>query len=179
MVLILFEQPRPEEKGLHRCYLISIIKKNNKNITSLLYCVSLLLFFYAILVEILLGSCVSVSIWHRETKIGAISHSIRDTRNKIGVFDLDSKYCDEAIILMLQELKFKGIHIKECEAKIFGGASLIPCMNMIKIGEKNYQKALSIVNGYDIPIVSSDVLGKLHRKILFDINTGYVACEVH
>lgn len=130
-------------------------------------------------VETLLGSCVSVVLWHPKSKIGAISHSILDTRHNENNMTLDSKYCDEAVTIMTNELKLKGIKTEECEAKVFGGASLIPCIKILKIGEKNCKIALSIIEQYHIPIVISDILGKHHRKIIFDMNTGCVACQVH
>lgn len=125
----------------------------------------------------MLGSCISVILWHPKLKIGAISHSLLDTRHNNKEINLDSKYCDEAITMMVNELKLKGINAKDCQAKIFGGASLIPQIKTIHIGERNCQTALSVIDEYNIPIIQSDVLGKHHRKISFDFNTGQVACN--
>lgn len=128
-------------------------------------------------VEALLGSCISVVIWHANMKVGSMSHSLVDTRNNRNNQNLDSKYCDEAIKKMIYELKIRGIKIEECHAKIFGGASMIPKLKQSKIGEKNYNISLLQLNENKIKIVEQKVLGEHYRKLYFDVNTGIVICN--
>lgn len=128
-------------------------------------------------VETLLGSCISVIIWHASLKVGAMSHSIIDTRNNKNTQNLDSRYCDEAIKKMVHDLKMRGVKIEECHARIFGGASMLPKLKQAKIDEKNYNISLVQLNEYKIPIVEQKVLGDHYRKIFFDVNTGNVICN--
>jgi chemotaxis protein CheD len=123
----------------------------------------------------LLGSCVSVTLWHRVRRIGAMSHFLLSTR---GCADagLDGRYGDEAIFLMLKELTRHGVAPPECEAKIFGGASMQAggLADSLQVGQKNGDIAQRILRELGIPVVSESLFGQGHRNIIFDIASGYV-----
>ena len=69
----------------------------------------------------LLGSCVSVTLWHPVKRIGAMSHFVLAERASRGAGPLDARYGREAMELIVIELKRRGIRPEECQAKLFGG----------------------------------------------------------
>lgn len=128
------------------------------------------------IVSTLLGSCVSTILWHPIHKVGAISHCLSHTRLNENKLPLNAKYCDEVIDIMLSKLKFMGISSKECQAKVFGGASMSEGYKSVQTGIKNVETALAQLRKHHIPVMAQDVLGNKHRKIIFYIDSGKVLC---
>lgn len=129
------------------------------------------------IITTILGSCVSVVLWHPDKKIGAISHSLLDKRMGSELSSLDSKFCDEAIKLMINDLTSYNVDIYTCQASIFGGASLNPNLINSRIGLKNGKTALAELRRLHIPIVFYDLFGYTHRKIIFNVNSGKIICD--
>jgi len=89
---------------------------------------------------------------------------------------LDGRYGDEAIFLMFKELVRHGVAPAECEAKIFGGASMLPggMNDTLHVGRKNGNAAQRLLRELHIPVVSESLYGQGHRNIIFDIASGDV-----
>ncbi len=128
-------------------------------------------------VRTLLGSCVSITLWHPARRIGAMSHFLLACRDNSRSFALDGRYGEEALLLMSDELSLMGIKVAECRAKIFGGGDMFPHharKNMATVGQKNGEAARSLLQARGIPIVSESLFGVGHRQIFFNINSGDV-----
>ena len=130
-------------------------------------------------IRTMLGSCVSITLWHPGTRIGAMSHFLLPPRNLIDtdVRPLDARYGDEALQLMLVELMEAGINPQQCQSKIFGGGNMFPKQTrkgLMHIGRKNGEAARALLHAHGIPIVSESLFGIGHRQIVFDVSTGDV-----
>jgi chemotaxis protein CheD len=128
-------------------------------------------------VRTVLGSCVSITIWHRRLQTGAMSHFLSPTRGRAKAVPPDGRYADEALWLMLHELALREVPQTQCEAKIFGGGNMFPMhgsRNRMKVGENNGHAARTLLTACGIPIVSESLFGEGHRHIIFDIRTGDV-----
>lgn len=130
-------------------------------------------------IRTMLGSCVSITLWHPASRIGAMSHFLLPTRNLIdtSVRPLDARYGDEALQLMLAELAQAGIKPQQCQSKIFGGGNMFPKQTrkgLMHIGRKNGEAARTLLCAHGIPIVSESLFGIGHRQIVFDVSTGDV-----
>ena len=78
-------------------------------------------------VRTMLGSCVSITLWHPFKRVGAMSHFLLPTRGASErAPELDARYGDEALDLMLGELKRQGIAAQQCQGKIFWVAICFP-----------------------------------------------------
>lgn len=127
-------------------------------------------------VSTLLGSCVSITLWHPARRIGAMSHFVLP-RRKDTAKNLDGYYGEEAMLLMLRELVRAGLNPVECEARIFGGGNMFPGranMSALNIGLKNGEVARALLAHYSIPVVYEDLFGIGHRRIFFNIGNGSV-----
>jgi len=126
----------------------------------------------------MLGSCVSITLWHPATRLGAMSHFLLPTRGApVPQHELDAKYGDEALQLMLGELQGLGIAPNQCEGKVFGGGNMFPLQShagAINVGQRNGDAALTLLHAHGIPIVSESLFGIGHRNIIFDLGTGDV-----
>ncbi|GAA5168976.1 chemoreceptor glutamine deamidase CheD [Viridibacterium curvum] len=130
-------------------------------------------------VSTLLGSCVSIVIWHPRTRAGAMSHCLLPTRGKRREEDdvPDARYADEAIWLMLRDLRQYGVSPEQCEAKIFGGGNMFPGVSVreaCNIGRRNGEAAQQLLARHELRIVSSSLYGPGYRRIVFDLATGHV-----
>jgi chemotaxis protein CheD len=127
-------------------------------------------------IRTLLGSCVSVTLWHPVKRIGAMSHFLL-SRRAGQAFELDGRYGDEAMRILLRGLVAAGVPPQECKAKIFGGGDMFPGKPKtyhVNIGHGNGETARRLLRKYQIPIVSESLFGVGHRNIIFDVATGDV-----
>ena len=130
-------------------------------------------------IRTVLGSCVSITLWHPRLRIGAMSHfllSEREPGAEPGA-ELSGRYGKDAMALMVAQLRERGVRERECEAKVFGGGTMFPEIGANQqqgIGHRNGIAAEKLLAEYGIPVVSESLFGTGHRHILFDVATGDV-----
>jgi chemotaxis protein CheD len=125
----------------------------------------------------LLGSCVSITLWHPKHRIGAMSHFLLPSRNPGVCQELDGRYGEEVMRIMLAELAAAHVNPQECVAKIFGGGNMFPLQSRgdaRNVGVKNGEAARALLHARHIPIVSESLFGIGHRQIIFDVSSGDV-----
>ncbi len=132
-------------------------------------------------IRTLLGSCVSITLWHRGLRIGAMSHFLLSEREPDPggepTAGLSGRYGKDAMQLMVAQLQERGVRVRECEAKVFGGGTMFPGIEGNRqpgIGHRNGVAAERLLAEYGIPVVSESLFGTGHRHILFDVSTGDV-----
>ena len=130
-------------------------------------------------IRTMLGSCVSITLWHPPTRIGAMSHFLLPTRGLVTteVHPLDARYGDEALTLMLSELEHAGIRPSQCQGKIFGGGNMFPKQSRASakhVGRKNGEAARALLIEHNVSIVSESLFGVGHRQIIFNVSNGDV-----
>jgi chemotaxis protein CheD len=132
-------------------------------------------------VHTLLGSCVSITLWHARWRVGAMSHFLLAQRGGQpgqqgeGAEALDARYGAEALALMLRDLAALGVAADGCEAKIFGGADMFPAQpHTLQVGRRNGDAAHALLAAHGIRVVSHSLFGTTHRRIVFDIASGDV-----
>lgn len=129
----------------------------------------------------LLGSCVSIILWHPGRRVGAMSHFLLSTRGTSENDSPDGRYGDEALTLMLRDLERSHVPVQECEAKLFGGGNMFPrqlrkpsSRQPLNVGEANGQAARALLCARGIPVRSESLFGVGHRQVIFDVATGMV-----
>lgn len=128
-------------------------------------------------IRTLLGSCVSIILWHPGRRVGALSHFLLSSRGADPVPELDARYGEEVMCLMLRELKRLNVTATECQGKIFGGGNMFPQQTkagMPNVGQRNGKAARCLLRSHGISIVSESLFGVGHRQIIFDIRSGDV-----
>ena len=125
----------------------------------------------------LLGSCVSVTLWHRPRRIGAMSHFLLARSAAEAKPAADARYGEDAIWLMMRDLVRADVEPRQCVAKIFGGGDMFaaqPRKNVMNVGERNGEVARRMLRSRGIPIVSESLYGLGHRHVVFDVANGDV-----
>jgi chemotaxis protein CheD len=129
-------------------------------------------------IRTLLGSCVSMTLWHPATRTGGMSHFLLPTRGcQDPSSELDGRYGDEALQVILEELRRCGVPPQQCQAKIFGGGNMFPHHfrpGIVNVGQRNGEAARQLLLAQGITIVSESLFGIGHRQIIFDVSNGDV-----
>ena len=124
----------------------------------------------------LLGSCVSITLWHPLLRHGGMCHYVLDSRGVI-LDELDGKYADEAIEMFMQALATRKTHPAEYEVKIFGGGRMFADENGnpagFDVGSRNVEAADRLLDRYGFRTIKArNVGGRGHRRLLFDLWSG-------
>lgn len=142
----------------------------------------------------LLGSCVSITLWHPASRRGGLSHFLLPNRGQGGPeaprsqagpgslttrpdSALDARYGDEALELMLRQLRQQGIAASQLQAKIFGGGDMFPDQaqsGRMQVGRRNGLAARALLEEASIRVVSASLFGIGHRQVIFDLGSGDV-----
>lgn len=129
-------------------------------------------------IRTVLGSCVSMTLWCGERRIGAMSHYMLAYRTAHD--ECSGRYGEDALALMLAELARRGIDRMRCEAKVFGGGRMFGAESAgshMDVGRRNGEAAHMLLQANGITLVSESLFGTGHREILFDIASGHVWCR--
>lgn len=125
----------------------------------------------------LLGSCVTVTLWHPRLHIGGMCHIQFPRRTaRAATATLDGHYADDAFALFDQSLARHGTAARDYLAKLFGGGNMFPGSgaSTIDVGNKNVAAARLELAARGIEPVSEHVGGAGHRKLIFDLASGDV-----
>ncbi|NVM75967.1 chemotaxis protein CheD [Duganella sp. SG902] len=131
-------------------------------------------------VRTLLGSCVSITLWHPGLRIGAMSHFLlpgHGRRRADRPADKPGMYGADAMQLLLDGLARQGVPLAQCQGKIFGGANMFPRSargRVRDIGAQNGDFARALLQQHGIHVVSESLFGEGHRQLIFTIRSGEV-----
>ncbi|MBW7856881.1 MAG: chemotaxis protein CheD [Leptonema sp. (in: Bacteria)] len=125
-------------------------------------------------IRTLLGSCVSIVVWHPNEHIGGMSHYMLPE----GRGQKNPKFGDTVVEMILAEIAKNNIKPKEYLAKVFGGGHMFSKLNNKfkhgHVGQANVDAAFSHLNAAGFKIVASDTGGVRYRKLIFDLWSGDV-----
>jgi chemotaxis protein CheD len=128
-----------------------------------------------------LGSCLSVTMFHRRG-LGGICHGLLPRCNRPKDREVECldglKYVDSSIRQMVMAFDRYGVPRSEIEVKCFGGADMFTQKNadsgLVSIGKQNIITAEKTLASEGLTLRVKDVGGRQGRKILFYTHTGEV-----
>lgn len=125
----------------------------------------------------LLGSCVSVVLWHPKIGFAGMSHGVLPSRpRKTDTHSRDSRYCDDAVAQLAREIEFVGALPKHFHAYVIGGGqsatSQLP--ESKSIGSRNVDITLTELRRRAFVITGTHVGGSGYRRVELDLGTGFV-----
>lgn len=123
----------------------------------------------------LLGSCVSITLWHPRKHIGGMCHYMLAGRQRPEGVPPDGRYADEAFELFLQNVLASGTRPGEYQAKLFGGGEMyLDRGRGLGIGARNIERGRELLAEHGITLLSEHVGGSGRRKLFFDLWSGDV-----
>lgn len=128
-------------------------------------------------IHTVLGSCVSISLWHPAQCRGGMCHFMLPSRGRPASGTLDGRYADEAVRLLLREIEGNGAAPAAYQVKLFGGGNMFHAVRGGKsfdIANDNIAAARFLLDRAGFRIQAEDVGGNGHRRIIFDLSDGNV-----
>lgn len=130
-------------------------------------------------ISTLLGSCVSLTLWHARRRIGGMCHYMmaeRDQRTEPAGHEPDGRYATEAFALFLRHIEKAATRPSEYQAKLFGGANMFDqkAEGKLDIGARNIEVAQQFLASHHIPLLARHIGGSGRRKLHFDLWSGNV-----
>lgn len=127
-------------------------------------------------ISTLLGSCVSITLWHPRKRIGGMCHYMMTERERAAETALDGRYANEAFALFLHHVEQAGTRPSEYQAKLFGGANMFKNNkgSGMDVGARNVDYAHHLLDAAHIALVAEHVAGSGRRKLHFDVWSGDV-----
>ena len=125
----------------------------------------------------LLGSCVTVTLWHPRRHIGGMCHiQMPGGSARADAALLDGHYAADAFVLFDLALARHGTAAREYTAKLFGGGNMFPGTDAatIEVGTKNLAAARRELAARGLKPAAEHVGGAGHRKLVFDLASGDV-----
>ena len=128
----------------------------------------------------LLGSCVSVVLWHPEHHLAGMSHSVLSSNNStVKVITFDGKYCDQAVACFRQEITRKGLHPQQFHTYLVGGGDMFaPRKGTTSIGQLNIEASRHHLKQAGFLIRAEHVGLNNYRKVELDLSSGIVTVTV-
>lgn len=144
-------------------------------------------------IRTVLGSCVSITMWHPHLLIGGMCHFMLANRPGPQPRQLDGRYADEAMALFLREIRAAGTRPSDYQVKLFGGGNMFPesmkrrsgdchpqscdgtaIVNCRQVSCANSRMARHLVQQHGFKLAAEHLGETGHRQILFDIWSGHV-----
>lgn len=122
-----------------------------------------------------LGSCLAVSLYDPETKIGGMGHLLLPCQPDNSPPGSESKYVDTGINQMMEELIQAGAKRESLVAKVAGGANMFETEYhtlINSIGARNAKSARETLHQLGIPLLGAEVGGNRGRNVEFDLASG-------
>lgn len=128
----------------------------------------------------LLGSCVSITLWHPRHQVGGMCHILLPCRQRSRAMALDGRYADEAVELFVHELKRRRIAPASCQVKLFGGSNMFASLGPAgsQIGRRNIDAARQVLAHHGFTVLTEHVGGTSHRRLFFDLVSGHASLTV-
>lgn len=118
-----------------------------------------------------LGSCVAVCLWDKVRGAGGMNHFVLPTdRNG----EKSTRYGDVAIDELQAGLLRLGCRLPDLQAKVFGGAAVLPFGGGQTVGANNVQLALERLRRDRIRVTAQRTGGLVGQQIRFHTRTGEV-----
>ena len=122
-----------------------------------------------------LGSCIGISIYDPQTKIGGLLHIMLPDSTQSRPSENPAKFADTGIPLMLADILQLGASRSRLVAKLAGGAQMFAFANatdIMRVGARNAAAAKKILLDLRIPVLAEDTGGTYGRTVQIDLATG-------
>ena len=124
----------------------------------------------------LLGSCVSIVVWHPQRRLAGMSHAVLPSRSRHREGgSLDGRFCDESVALFRKELVNAGAQPQHFDVYLVGGGQMyLTRHEMLSIGNRNVEAARDFLKRAGFPIRAEHVGMEDYRKVELDLTSGDV-----
>ena len=122
-----------------------------------------------------LGSCIGISLYDPQTKIGGLLHIMLPDSKQSRASENPAKFADTGLPLMLGDVLQLGAYRSRLVAKMAGGAQMFAFANatdIMRVGARNAEAVKKLLQEMKIRLVSEDTGGTYGRTVQIDLATG-------
>jgi chemotaxis protein CheD len=126
-----------------------------------------------------LGSCVSLVLWHPQTSFYAMCHYMSpcSPNNTPSINIVNGRYADQILPFFEKQINKNNINPSELEISLIGGATIAETSKLpahFKIAVRNVEVAEAFISQCGFKLKCQDTGGTRARKVKFDSRTGTV-----
>jgi chemotaxis protein CheD len=132
-------------------------------------------------IRTLLGSCVSITMWHPHLKIGGMCHYMLPQRGMGGTASAaaEGNYADEVMPMFLRELRSAGTRPKEYIVKLFGGGCMFTDTGSVRtdvpeVSARNISAGRALLAQHGFTVSAEQTGGYGSREVVFELWSGDV-----
>lgn len=127
-------------------------------------------------IRTLLGSCVALTLWHPQRRIGGMCHYLLPERQRGTAQPPDGRFGNEAIALLVEQITRAGTQPTEYEVHLYGGADTLPehLAHKTQVGVRNIELGWTLVDRHGFQLVGVDVGDNVPRTVRLDMRSGEV-----
>lgn len=122
-----------------------------------------------------LGSCIGISLYDPQRKIGGLLHIMLPDSTQARTSDNPAKFADTGIPLMINDVIALGASRARLVAKIAGGAQMFAFSNatdIMRVGTRNAETCKQILKRNGIKVIAEDTGGNYGRTVSIDLSNG-------
>lgn len=126
-----------------------------------------------------LGSCIGVTIWDPELKVGGMLHFLLpDSKGDSGkAKEHPGMYADTGIPLLFRKAYQLGAEKRRLLVRVAGGAHVLDGEGPLDIGKRNYLAMKKIFGKAGVMIHGREVGGVVWRTMRLDVGSGRVMLQ--
>ncbi len=123
-------------------------------------------------IRTILGSCASICLWDKRQRAGGMNHFLLPASS--GREPASLRFADMATKVLLEKLLLLGCRVRNLQAKIFGGSSMLQSQNRYasSLGAQNVAAALDLMKNESIPVIVQEPGGAQGRRIVLNTDEG-------
>lgn len=122
-----------------------------------------------------LGSCVAACLHDPLAGVAGMNHFMLPDENEAGADHPDAmRYGTHAMDVLVSEVVKAGARRERLQAKVFGGAAVLPNMPSLNVGDRNGEFVLRYLQQHRINLYAQDLGGTYPRRVGFLADTGKV-----
>jgi chemotaxis protein CheD len=127
------------------------------------------------MMQTLLGSCVSIVLWHPQKKYLGFSHFLLSRGD--GNNQRQGYYGEDVLRFYLSQIQRIGTQPAEYQVKVFGGGNMFDSLSTPKalnVAQNNIAWALKTLRESGFSITARDTGGRHYRRVIVDGDSGNV-----
>lgn len=125
-------------------------------------------------ISTLLGSCVSITLWHPRLHLGGMCHIQVPERRRTPETPRDARFADEALELLEDAVLEHQTHLSDYEVKLFGGGAMFDATTQLDVGQRNLDKVHTLLAARRLVPIAEHIGGQGRRKLHFELWNGHV-----
>ena len=129
----------------------------------------------ATLISYGLGSCIGVSLYDPQLKVGGLLHIMLPDSKQARASDNPAKFADTGFPLMLKDVLALGAVKSRLVAILAGGAQMFAFQNatdVMRVGSRNAEAVKKLLQANGIKILAEDTGGTYGRTVSIDLTNG-------